>query len=81
MHVKLTLSEKFDDLKLFNFYFYRMFPPTFFPSPSPSPSDVCVTHCTETESDWIGAKLRTKQSPKMIDKYIQHLSHLYMHTP
>ena len=35
MHVKLTLSEKFDDLKLFNFYFYRMFPPTFFPLPIP----------------------------------------------
>ena len=35
MQVNPTLSEKSDDLKLCNFYFYRMFPPTFFPLPLP----------------------------------------------
>ena len=38
MQVKPTLKEKFDDLKLCNFYFYRMFPHTFYPPPPPQMS-------------------------------------------
>ena len=77
MQVKLTLSEKFDDLKLCNFYFYRMFPHTF--SPLPSPSDVCVTHCTGTESDWTGAKkLRTRNHLKWSTNTFK-IFHIHVH--